>query len=65
MRNRKHILHIGDIIFMFPNALLSINKVGCVFAMVVLSLLPHVDFGQNDHRNCTPLYILNTMHLET
>ena len=26
-------------------------KVGCVFPMVVVSMLPHADFGPNDHRD--------------
>ena len=25
-------------------------KVGCVFPMVVVSILPHADFGRNEHR---------------
>ena len=30
------------------------SKVGCVFPMVVVSILPHAEFGQNDHREHTP-----------
>ena len=26
------------------------SKVGCVFPMVVVSILPHAEFGPNDHR---------------
>ena len=26
------------------------SKVGCVFPMIVVSLLPHADYGRNDHR---------------
>ena len=26
-------------------------KVGCLFPMVVVSILPHADFGPNDHRD--------------
>ena len=29
-------------------------KVGCVFPMVVVPILPHADFGPNDHRENTP-----------
>ena len=32
------------------NLVSSIYKVGCVFAMVVVSMLPHSDFGRNYHR---------------
>ena len=28
----------------------AINKVGCVFPMVVVSILLHAEFGPNDHR---------------
>ena len=33
------------------------NKVGCIFPMVVVSILPQVEFGPNDHREDTPLFI--------
>ena len=26
------------------------NKVGCVFPMIVVSILPHAEFGPNNHR---------------
>ena len=29
-------------------------KVGCIFPMVVVSLLPHVEFGLNDYREDAP-----------
>ena len=29
-------------------------KMGCVFTMVVVSILPHVEFGPNDHREEAP-----------
>ena len=28
----------------------QISKVGCVFLMVIVSMLPHAKFGRNDHR---------------
>ena len=31
-----------------------VNKVGCVFLMVRVSILPHAEFGQNDHREDAP-----------
>ena len=30
------------------------NKMGCVFPMVILSILPHAEFGPNDHRENAP-----------
>ena len=33
------------------------SKVGRVFAMVVVSILPHLEFGPYDHRKDAPLYI--------
>ena len=30
---------------------------GCVFAIVVVSMLPHAEFGRNDHREDTPHFI--------
>ena len=30
------------------------SKVGCVFPLVVVSILPHADFGRNDHREDAP-----------
>ena len=29
-------------------------KVGCVFAMVVVSILPHLEFGRNDREEDAP-----------
>ena len=26
------------------------NKVGCVFSMIFVSILPHAEFGPNDHQ---------------
>ena len=37
-----------------PNPILTLIKVGCVFAMVIVSILPHEKFGRNDHRKDTP-----------
>ena len=34
------------------------NKVGCVFLMVVVSMLPHPEIGRNDHRESAPHFIL-------
>ena len=34
-------------------------KVGCVFPMDVVSLLPHEEFGRNDHREGPPHFIPN------
>ena len=34
------------------------NKVGCVFPMVVVSILPHTEFGPNDHREDASHFIL-------
>ena len=28
----------------------SVSKVGCVFPIVVVSILPHAEFGPNEHR---------------
>ena len=36
------------------NFFLWFFKVGFVFAMVVISILPHVEFGPNDHRKDVP-----------
>ena len=33
-------------------------KVGCVFPMVVVSILPHAEFGPNDHREDAPHFTL-------
>ena len=37
------------------------SKVGCFFPMVAVSLLPHAEFGLNDHRKDAPHFII---HLE-
>ena len=29
---------------------LDMSDVGCIFSMSVVSMLPHAEFGQNDHR---------------
>ena len=39
-----HVVRVGFSLFSHP-----IAKVGCVFPMVVVSLLPHAEFGPNDH----------------
>ena len=33
------------------------SKVGCVFLMVVVSMLPHAEIGRNDHREGAPHFI--------
>ena len=33
---------------------LSYHKVGCVFPIVVIYILPLVEFGRNDHRENVP-----------
>ena len=33
------------------------NKVECVFPMVIVSLLPQAELGQNDHREDAPHFI--------
>ena len=33
---------------------LEFTKVGCIFLMVVVSILPHTEFGPNDHREDVP-----------
>ena len=34
------------------------NKVGCVFPMVIVSILPHAGFRLNDHRKDAPHFII-------
>ena len=36
------------------------NKVGRVFSMVIVSILPHAGFGPNDHREDAPHIICST-----
>ena len=33
-------------------------KVGCVFSMVAVSILPHAEFGPNDHQDEAPHFII-------
>ena len=35
------------------------TKVGCVFPMVVVSILPHAEFGPNDHREDAPHFSMD------
>ena len=52
----------GRFFILMPQALfdfedlisLLICKVGCVVVMVVVSILPHAEFGPNDHRQDAP-----------
>ena len=39
-----------------------IRKVGRVFPMVIVSILPQAEFGRNVHREDTPHFIWNTNH---
>ena len=39
----------------------AIDKMECVFLMVVVSILPHVEFGANDHQE----YALHFMRFGT
>lgn len=34
----------------------KLNKVGCVFAMVIVSILPHAEFGPNKHQEDGPYF---------
>ena len=38
-----------------------ITKVGCIFPMFVVSLLPHAEFGKSDHREDAPHFTLNRL----
>ena len=42
------------LIWMWPNPNLTLIKVGCVFAMVIVYKLPHAKFGRNDYREDRP-----------
>ena len=50
----SYIAEIGQ----FQNDLYHLSppncKVGCVFAMIVVSILPHAELGPNDHRDDEP-----------
>ena len=40
---------------LFPNLYPRLlNKVGCVFQMVVVSILPNMEFGRNGHQEGAP-----------
>ena len=44
-----------------PNlSLKTSTKVGCVFPMVVVFILPHVEFGRKDHREDAPHFTPRT-----
>ena len=34
-----------------------LNKVECVFPLVIITILPHAEFGQNDHWEDAPDFI--------
>ena len=42
----------------------DLSKVGCVFAMVVVSILPYAEFGRNDHREDAPHFKRYTSKLD-
>ena len=54
----SYIAEIGQ----FQNDLYHLSppncKVGCVFAMIVVSILPHAEFGFNDHLGNTPQKVI-------
>ena len=35
----------------------SDTKVGCILTTVIVSILPHAEFGRNDHREDTPHFM--------
>ena len=35
------------------------SKVGCAFPMVIVAILPHAEFGPNDHREAAPLFTIS------
>ena len=37
------------------------NKVGCVFPIVIVSILPYAEFGPNDHRKKHPNFIFSLL----
>ena len=37
----------------------SAHTVGRVFAMVIVSILPHAEFGRNDHRGHASYFIMS------
>ena len=41
---------INEIKFLISLAWAEGGKVGCVFPMVVVSILPHAEFGSNDYQ---------------
>ena len=44
-------------------SLTVLNKVGCVFSMVVVSILPHAEFGPNDHQKDAPHFTYKILEL--
>ena len=45
-------------LFVQNGNIVSTTKVGCVYAMVIVSILPHAEFGPNDHREDAFHFIL-------
>ena len=37
-----------------------ICKVGCVIPMIVVSILPHAEYGSNDYQEDAPHFIFDT-----
>ena len=48
-----------DVSFHVPkyNIFIIFNNVGCVFLMVLVSILPQAEFGPNDHREGAPHFM--------
>ena len=56
MKSQIEYLNWADLhLYKHFNSKLDIEgKVGCVFSMVVVSILPHAEFGPNDHQKDAP-----------
>jgi len=49
----------------YPWELILVTKLGCIFPMVINSLLPHAVIGANDHREDTTHFTCSTFCCET
>ena len=49
---------MSDIFQYYSSIQLLLIKVGCVFPVVVVSILPHAEFGRNVHREEAPYFII-------
>ena len=48
---QMHLMHIFILRNAFKNYRLKLKiKVGCIYPMVVVSILPHAEFGPNEHQ---------------